>query len=110
MAKFLVFFLLFALALVLIVLAVREVVNDRKNRNGKCVSCLARVCARRTELVAGRTGGAPAKTAYYASFSLDSGKTAEFPVTEEMYDCLREGDTGFIAFEGNMLISFETER
>ncbi|MBQ3080267.1 MAG: DUF2500 family protein [Clostridia bacterium] len=110
MLRFLIFFLLFAAAIVLMILAVREMLPKKAMRSETQVTARARVYEKRSVLGKGSRKNGQAAIARYMTFGLEDGTAADFLVTKEMYEKYEEGTFGVIIYQGNQLISFEAEK
>lgn len=113
------FFSVFVIFIIFFVAgAVKGIGTWNKNNHAPCLSVLAEIVSKRTEIThhshanAGDAAGAhgfstSSATWYYVTFQVESGDRMEFSVTGSEYGMLAEGDTGKLSFQGTRYLSFE---
>ena len=101
----------FAVLAVILVTAVRGLLQWNQNNHSLRLTVPAVVAAKRTATTHSHpnTGGAAhvtSSTTYYATFQVESGDRMEFSVDGREYGMLAEGDTGKLTFQGTRYLSF----
>lgn len=106
------FFLAFFLVLgVILVSAIRGLLQWNRNNHSPRLTVEAAVVAKRTQ-VAGHhhhnnAGGYTTHTtSYFATFQVESGDRIELPVSGQEYGMLVEGDRGRLTFQGTRYLGF----
>lgn len=99
-----------AVAVVIIVTAIRSLGQWAKNNNSPRLTVPATVVAKRTN-VDHHNGNDAAQyhgsTTYYATFQVESGDRMELRLAGNEYGLLVEGDKGKLSFQGTRFLGFE---
>ena len=104
----------FAVLAVILVTAVRGLLQWNQNNHSPRLTVPAVVAAKRTATTHSHhnTGGAAhvtSSTTYYATFQVESGDRMELRLSGAEYGMLAEGDRGRLTFQGTRYLSFERE-
>ena len=104
----------FAVLAVILVTAVRGLLQWNQNNHSPRLTVPAVVAAKRTATTHSHhnTGGAAHVTSsptYYATFQVESGDRMELRLSGAEYGMLAEGDRGRLTFQGTRYLSFERE-
>ena len=107
-----IFIIMFAaVAVVIVVTAVRGLGQWHKNNNSPRLTVQATVVSKRTNISHYRNGNDAGQchtsTTYYAAFQVESGDRIEFQLTGNEYGLLVEGDKGKLSFQGTRFLGFE---
>ena len=105
----------FAVLAVILVTAVRGLLQWNQNNHSPRLTVPAVVAAKRTATAHSHhnTGGAAhvtSSTTYYATFQVESGDRMELSMTGTEYGLLAEGDRGKLTFQGTRYLGFERQR
>ena len=109
------FLAFFAILAVILVTAVRGLLQWNKNNHSPRLTVPAAVVAKRASTTHSHhnTGGGAAhttsSTTYYATFQVESGDRMELHVSGTEYGMLAEGDCDKLTFQGTRYLSFERE-
>ncbi len=106
---FLMFFVVFFLALGIIVFTlVRGVAQWKHNNESPRLSIEATVVAKRTRVSTHHHNDMPTRsTTYYATFQVASGDRMELVIPSAQIGYLVEGDRGTLSFQGTRFLGFE---
>jgi len=105
---FIIFVILFASVFgLIIVMAVRGIIQWGKNNNSPKIPAEAKIVAKRLNVGGGGINNSMSSTSYYATFEFSTGDRKEFRVPFGEYGLLAEGDAGILTFQGTRYISFE---
>ena len=101
----------FAVLAVILVTAVRGLLQWNQNNHSPRLTVPAVVAAKRTATTHSHhnTGGAAhvtSSTTYYATFQVESGDRMELSIPDRDYGYLVEGDRGSLTFQGTRFLSF----
>ena len=100
-----------AVAVVIIVTAIRGLGQWHQNNNSPRLTVQATVVAKRTNVTHHQSGNDAAQyhtsTTYYATFQVESGDRMEFHLAGNEYGLLVEGDKGKLSFQGTRFLGFE---
>lgn len=104
----------FAVLAVILVTAVRGLLQWNQNNHSPRLTVPAVVAAKRTATTHSHhnTGGAAhvtSSTTYYATFQVESGDRMELRLSGAEYGMLAEGDRGRLTFQGTRYLSLERE-
>ena len=100
-----------AVALLIIVTAIRGLVEWNHNNHSPRLTLPVTVVAKRTDVTHHHNGSEAGhyhtSTTYYATFQVESGDRMEFELAGNEYGMLAEGDKGKLTFQGTRFLSFE---
>jgi hypothetical protein len=99
-----------AVAVVIIVTAIRSLGQWAKNNNSPRLTVPATVVAKRTNVDHHNGNDATqyhSSTTYYATFQVESGDRMELRLAGNEYGLLVEGDKGKLSFQGTRFLGFE---
>lgn len=109
-----IFFIIFAAALVIVIYGiVRGVSQWNRNNNSPRLSVVANVVAKRQHVSHHHQTNADGSmtmsdsTTYYVTFQVESGDRMELRVNRKDYGMIAEGDFGKLTFQGTRFIDFD---
>lgn len=91
---------------VILFVAMKGMVEWSTNNNSPQESVSAVVVTKRTH-TSGGSGDSMARTSYYVTFQMESGKRQEFGIRAKEYGMLAEGDVGLLTYQGTRYLHFE---
>lgn len=99
---------------VFVVNIVRGIEEWNKNNQSPRITVPVTIASKRTHVSHHRSARTRhhthTSTSYYVTFQLNSGDRMEFPVPDEEYGLLLEGDHGDLSFQGTRYLGFQREK